>query len=96
MVWDYHKSLMILAEQNKVQLLYVPVHNGIEGNMTANRLARKGSLCPFIGPEPVCGISERCKACYLGLGEQEHQKYLQSTPRQRHANGHLPKGLLSS
>jgi hypothetical protein len=31
----------------------------VEGNETADQLARRGSLHPFIGPEPACGISER-------------------------------------
>jgi ribonuclease HI len=30
-VWDCHQSLMILAEHNNVQLLWVPGHKGIEG-----------------------------------------------------------------
>jgi ribonuclease HI len=29
LVWDCHQSLMILAEHNKVQLLWVPGHKGI-------------------------------------------------------------------
>jgi ribonuclease HI len=29
LVWDCHQSLMILAEHNKVHLLWVPGHKGI-------------------------------------------------------------------
>jgi ribonuclease HI len=32
-------------------------HRGIEGNETADKLARLRSECPFIGPETACGIS---------------------------------------
>jgi hypothetical protein len=34
-------------------------HEGIEGNEIADQLAKLGSECPFIGPEPVCGISAK-------------------------------------
>jgi hypothetical protein len=27
-------------------------------SITADQLAKLGSECPFIGPEPACGISE--------------------------------------
>jgi hypothetical protein len=30
---------------------------GSEGNQTAAQLARYGSKCPFIGPDPACIIS---------------------------------------
>jgi hypothetical protein len=35
----------------------VPGLEGIDGNETADQLARTGSENPFIGPEPACGIS---------------------------------------
>jgi ribonuclease HI len=40
--------LIQLAEHNTVQLIWVPGHEGIDGNETADQLARKGSENPFI------------------------------------------------
>jgi hypothetical protein len=37
--------------------MWVPGHEGIAGNKTADLLARTGSEHRFIGPEPACGIS---------------------------------------
>jgi ribonuclease HI len=54
---DCNQSLTKLARRNRVQLIWVPGHEGIVGNETANQLARTRSEHPFIGPEPACGIS---------------------------------------
>jgi ribonuclease HI len=54
---DCHQSLLQLARQNRVQLIWVPGHEGIVGNETADQLAKTGSEHPFIRPEPACGIS---------------------------------------
>jgi ribonuclease HI len=56
LVWDCHQSLIQLAKHNRVQLIWVPSHECIVGNKTAD-LARTGSEHPFTGPEPACGIS---------------------------------------
>jgi ribonuclease HI len=36
LVWDCHQSLMRLAEHNRVQLIWVPGHMGIDGNEKAD------------------------------------------------------------
>lgn len=55
LIWDCIGVLKQLAKHNKVILMWVPGHAGIEGNEAADELARKGSEGPFIGPEPFCG-----------------------------------------
>jgi ribonuclease HI len=52
-------ALIQLARHNRAQLIWVPRHEGIVGNETADQLARMGSEHLFIGPEPACGISIR-------------------------------------
>jgi hypothetical protein len=57
LLWDCYQSLIQLARHNTVQLFWVPGHEGIVGNETADQLARAGTEHLFIGPEPACGIS---------------------------------------
>jgi ribonuclease HI len=57
LVWDCHQSLIQLARHNRVQLIWVPGHEGIAGNEIADQLARTGSEHLFTGPEPACSIS---------------------------------------
>jgi ribonuclease HI len=40
-----------------IELIWVPGHEGFEGNETADQLSGLGSECPFIGHEPACGVS---------------------------------------
>ena len=35
-MWDCHQSLVRLAEDNRVQLIWVPEHMGIDGNEMAD------------------------------------------------------------
>jgi ribonuclease HI len=66
LVWNCHHSLMRLAEHNRVQLIWVPGHMGIDGNEKADQLARQGSSRPFIGPETALGISTKTAREVIG------------------------------
>ena len=55
LVCDCYHSLVKLAEYDKIQLIWIPGHTGIDGNEMADQLARRGSSCPFTGPEPALG-----------------------------------------
>jgi hypothetical protein len=74
---------MILDERNNVQLLWVPVYNGIEGNEIVDQLSRRGSLHPLI--EFVAGRVMKDWMC------RKHQEYWQSIPGQRHTKSFLSK-----
>jgi ribonuclease HI len=39
LVWNCHHSLVKLAEHNRVELMWVPGHMGIDGNEIADHLA---------------------------------------------------------
>jgi ribonuclease HI len=40
---DCHQSLVKLAEHNRIQLVLVPGHMGIDGNEIADQLGKQGS-----------------------------------------------------
>jgi hypothetical protein len=67
----------------------VPGHEGIEGNETADQLAKLGSECPFIGPEPVCGISVGIIKTLRDWSNRDHQKYWESLTGLKQAKGFL-------
>jgi ribonuclease HI len=70
-------SLTQLARHTRVQLIWVPGHEGIVGNETADQLARTGSEHPFTGPEPALWyLSWSCQESGQGLDEQKSQKIL--------------------
>jgi hypothetical protein len=68
----------------------VPGHKGIEGNEIAGQLVRRGSMHPFIGPEPACGISGRVAGHAIRDGVQGTPKIMAI-----HLKTKTRKGLLS-
>jgi ribonuclease HI len=79
LVWDCHQSLIQLARQNRVPLVWVPGHEGIAGNELADQLARLGSEHSFTGPEPACGISiGAAKGAVSNWLNREHIKHWES------------------
>jgi hypothetical protein len=88
LVWDCHQSLVKLAEHNRIQLVRVPGHMGIDGN----EIGDQGSLHPIIGPEPALGISAKvAREVIRDWTSRKHQKHWQSIRGQRQAKGFLKK-----
>jgi hypothetical protein len=88
LVWDRHQSLIQLARHNRVQLIWVPGHEDIAGNETADLLARTGSEHPFTGPEPSCGISIGvAKTAVRDWTNRKHMKQWESTTGLKEAKG---------
>lgn len=57
LVWECHNALKNLSTDNTVKLVWVPGHQGIQGNEEADKLAKHGAESPLTGPEPACGVS---------------------------------------
>ena len=92
LVWNCFQLLSGLAERYKVHLFWVPGHEGIEGNEMADSLAKKGASVPFIGPEPVCGISYAgARQAIREWMERRHLNAWRTTPGQRQAKEFIVK-----
>jgi ribonuclease HI len=90
LVWDCHQCLIQLAEHNRVQLIWVPGNEGIDGNETADQLVRTGFENSFIEPEPACGISiGAAKKAVMDWTDRNHIKYWESTIGLKQARGFI-------
>ena len=58
LVLDIADQLNTLGTSHKVELRWVPGHEGVYGNELADELAREGSSSTPIGPEPFLPLSE--------------------------------------
>jgi ribonuclease HI len=84
LVWDCHQSLVKLAKHNRIQLVWVPRHMGIDGNEIADQLARQGSSHPLTGPEPALGISAKvARGVIRDWTSRKHEEHWQSIHGQR-------------
>jgi hypothetical protein len=92
LVWDCHQSLVKLAEHNRIELVWVPGHMGIDGNEIADQLARQGSSHPFIGPENALGISAKvARGVIRDWTSTKDEEHWQSICGQKQAKGFLKK-----
>jgi ribonuclease HI len=79
-----------LAKQNRVQLIQVPGHMGIDGNEIAHQLAREDSSCPLIGPKSALGISAKVvRGVIRDWTSRKQEEHWHSTCTQRSAKGFL-------
>ena len=63
----------------------------IDGNITADQLARECSSHPLIGPEPALGASRKVAREVIKVSMSRKHKHWQSTHAQRQAKGFLKK-----
>ena len=59
LVRQCQEALNDISARHVVGLYLVPGHAGVQGNESADGLARGGSALRFLEPEPVLGVSRR-------------------------------------
>lgn len=90
------ETLTQLGRSNKVTLVWIPGHSGMEGNETADSLAREGAGSSFIGPEPALGIaSSTAKASILAWAESKTLQHWQNLPGLVHSKAFIAGPLKS-
>jgi hypothetical protein len=90
LVWDCHQSLVKLAENNRIQLVWVPGHTGIDGDERAVELVRQGSSHAVIGPEPMLLISAKvAREVIREWTSRKHREHWQLIHGQKQAKGFL-------
>jgi hypothetical protein len=53
---EYQKALNDISTHHIVGLFWVTGHSGVQGNETANKLTRNGTVQKSVGPEPASGV----------------------------------------
>ena len=70
LVWDCLQSMVKLADHNRMQLVWMPGHMGIDGNETADQVARQSFSYSLIQPKLACGTAvERFPGKESGSGQ---------------------------
>jgi hypothetical protein len=95
LVWKCFQLFLELAEQNKVKLIWVPVHSGVEGNERKSRPTSKiGADEPLLGLQPFCGIMKKTARRAIDLWARSKARMAwKHTPGQRHAKKMINKSL---
>jgi hypothetical protein len=89
--WDCHQCLVKLAEYNRIELVWVLGHMGIDGNETADQLARQVCAIPLTGPVPSLGISAKVvRGVIRDCMSRKREEHRQSVGGQRQPKG-FPK-----
>ncbi|KAL0820148.1 hypothetical protein ABMA28_005307 [Loxostege sticticalis] len=83
-------ALNRLGKFNKVTLMWVPGHTGVEGNEMADSLARKGSETAPIGPEPFVPISKSTiHTAFRKYAVNKHLTEWKNLPGMKHSKNFL-------
>ena len=86
LTWECLNTIKGLAHKNTVTLMWVPGHEGIEGNEIADKLAKQGAQSSFIGPEPFCGLSNGVlRKRFKEWEDKEKSLYWRNTTGQKQA-----------
>ncbi|KAJ4432655.1 hypothetical protein ANN_21278 [Periplaneta americana] len=84
LIWDCLNAQIAMSSHNRLKVRWISGHQGVQGNENADELAKKGTNIPFVGPEPVVGISLlTAKTSVKTWIKDRHQFRWQSYPRQK-------------
>lgn len=85
-VLECRDNIQLLGNTNTVTLTWVPGHSEIDGNETADELARSGVLTPYTDPEPVLKVSSSFfKSHIVQWKRNAFNKHWTSTNHARHS-----------